>query len=54
MPQAEVLRYATELRSLTQGRGSYTQEFSHYEGVPANISQRVIDNAKKAREAERV
>ena len=54
VPQAEVLRYATELRSLTQGRGSYTQEFSHYEGVPANISQRVIDNAKKAREAERV
>ena len=54
VPQAEVLRYATELRSLTQGRGSYAQEFSHYEGVPANISQRVIDNAKKAREAERV
>ena len=54
VPQAEVLRYATELRSLTQGRGSYTQEFSHYDGVPANIAQKVIDDAKKAREAERV
>ena len=54
VPQAEVLRYATDLRSLTQGRGSYTQEFSHYEGVPMNIAQRVIDNAKKVREAERV
>ncbi len=54
VPQAEVLRYATELRSLTQGRGSYTQDFSHYEGVPVNIAQRVIENAKKAREAERV
>ena len=54
VPQAEVLRYATELRSLTQGRGSYTQAFSHYEGVPVTIAQRVIDNAKKAREAERV
>ena len=54
VPQAEVLRYATELRSLTQGRGSYTQEFSHYEGVPVNIAQRVIENAKKLREAERV
>ena len=53
VPQAEVLRYATELRSLTQGRGSYTQEFSHYEGVPVNISQRVIDNAKKMQEAAR-
>ena len=54
VPQAEVLRYATELRSLTQGRGSYTQEFSRYEGVPMNIAQRVIENAKKVREAERV
>ena len=53
VPQAEVLRYATELRSLTQGRGSYTQEFSHYEGVPVNISQRVIENAKKMQEAAR-
>ena len=54
VPQAEVLRYATELRSLTQGRGVYSQDFSHYEGVPVNIAQRVIDNARKARESERV
>ena len=53
VPQAELLRYATDLRSLTQGRGSYTVEFSHYEGVPQHITQRVVEDAKKAREAVR-
>ena len=53
VPQGELLRYATELRSLTQGRGSYAVEFSHYEGVPQHIAQRVAEEAKKAREAAR-
>ncbi|MBI4301190.1 MAG: elongation factor G [Chloroflexi bacterium] len=52
VPQAEILRYATELRSLTQGRGTYTMEFSHYEEVPAHIAQKVIDQAKKEREKD--
>jgi elongation factor G len=50
-PQAEIQRYATDLRSLTQGRGSFTTEFDHYEEVPAHIAQKVIDEAKKEAEA---
>jgi len=46
VPLAEVLRYAIDLKSMTQGRGTYTMEFSHYEEVPAQISQRII--AQKA------
>ena len=46
-PQAEVLRYATELRQLTQGRGTFTIEFSHYEEVPQHSAQRIIEEAKQ-------
>lgn len=42
VPQAEIYRYATDLRSETQGRGSYTMEFSHYEEVPAKLSEKII------------
>ena len=42
VPLAEVLRYAIDLKSMTQGRGSYTLAFSHYEEVPANITQKII------------
>ena len=48
VPLAEVLRYAIDLKSMTQGRGTYTMEFSHYEEVPAQISQRII--SQKAEE----
>ena len=50
VPLAEVLRYAIDLKSMTQGRGTYTMEFSHYEEVPAQISQRII--AQKAEEKD--
>ena len=50
VPLSEVQRYAQDMRSLTQGRGSYRLEFDHYEPVPANIEQRVIEEAKRARE----
>jgi elongation factor G len=53
VPQAEMLRYATELRSMTQGRGMYTMRFDHYEEVPAHVAQKVIDERKKALEAAR-
>ena len=49
VPHAEVQRYSQDLRSLTGGRGSYRYEFDHYEQVPQNIEQRVIDTAKQAK-----
>jgi elongation factor G len=47
VPLAEVQRYATDLRSITQGRGSYTLEFDHYEEVPAHLAQKIIEKAKE-------
>ena len=47
-------RYSQDLRSVSQGRGSYTLEFDHYEALPQNLESRVIDEAKRAREEERV
>ena len=44
-PMAEVLRYSTELRSMTQGRASYTMRFSHYEEVPQHLAQKIIDES---------
>jgi elongation factor G len=41
VPQAEVFRYSSELRSMTGGRGSFEMEFSRYDVVPANIAQKV-------------
>ena len=46
-PMAEVLRYAIDLRSMTQGRGSYQMEFSHYEEVPAHVVQKIIAEREK-------
>jgi len=47
-PYAELLRYALNLRSLTQGRGSFVMEFDHYEEVPAHLSQKIIADKQKA------
>ena len=46
-PLAEVLRYATDLRSITQGRGTFEMQFHHYEEVPQHIAQKVISEAQK-------
>ena len=46
-PQAEILKYATDLRSMTQGRGSYVTEFVRYEEVPSNLQDKIIADAKK-------
>jgi elongation factor G len=43
-PLSELFGYATELRSRTQGRGSYSMEFSRYDLVPSQIRERVIGN----------
>jgi elongation factor G len=42
VPLSEMFGYATELRSRTQGRGTYTMQFSHYEEVPQNIAENII------------
>jgi elongation factor G len=47
VPQAEMLHYATDLRSITQGRGSFTMEFTRYEEVPANVQQELVEHHKK-------
>ena len=54
IPLAEVQRYAQDLRSLSQGRGTYEVEFDHYDQVPPNVEQKVIEETKRAREAEKV
>ncbi len=52
VPQSELLRYAQDLRSLSQGRGSYSMEYDHYEPVPTNLEPKVIQEAKRQREEE--
>ena len=42
-----MVKYATDLRSMTQGRGSFASEFVRYEDVPANIAQKIIEQAKR-------
>jgi elongation factor G len=49
-PLAEMATYASELRSLTGGRGSYTMRFSHYQEVPAHLAQPVIEAAKREKQ----
>ena len=48
VPQAEMLRYSADLRSLTQGKGSFSLEFDHYEPVPAHLTTRIAEESKKA------
>ena len=47
VPLGEMFGYATSLRSLTQGRGTFTMEFSHYDRVPKNISQEIIEGKRR-------
>jgi elongation factor G len=54
VPQAEMLHYASDLRSITQGRGSFTMELYQYEEVPPNVQQEIIAQHKKEKaEAEK-
>ncbi len=50
VPMAEMLRYAIDLRSITQGRGSFHTKFSHYEEVPSHIAEKIIATSKKAKQ----
>jgi elongation factor G len=51
VPQAELFSYATELRSITGGRGSFSMTLDHYDEVPGHIAEKVIESHKKEAEA---
>jgi len=53
VPLAEMYRYSSQLRSMTQGRGTFTQSFSHYEEVPREIAERIVSETAREREEER-
>ncbi len=50
VPMSEFLTYAPDLRSMTGGRGMYSMEFSHYDEVPAQLSEKIIEEIKKSKE----
>ena len=52
IPLAEMFKYASDLRSVTGGRGNYVMSFSHYEIVPSRIAQSVINKAKEANQKQ--
>jgi elongation factor G len=51
-PLSEMLTYGSTLRSLTQGRGSFHMEYSHYEEVPKQLQEKIVAESKKAKEAQ--
>ena len=53
VPMSEILTYSQSLTSLTGGRGDYSMHFLRYEEVPTHIAQKLIEDAKKAREESR-
>lgn len=53
VPLAELHKYSSQLRSLTQGRGNYKSKFSYYEEVPKEVEQKVIDEYNKSREEDK-
>ena len=53
VPQAEMTRYAIDLRSMTGGRGVFTMTFDHYEEVPAHLADKIIAEAQKEKQEAR-
>jgi elongation factor G len=53
IPLAEMSNYATELRSLTSGRSSYSMTFSHYEEMPSHLAEKIIAAKKPAKETDK-
>jgi elongation factor G len=49
VPESEILRYATELRSISGGRGAFELRFSHYDEVPEHVSRELIAAYEKSR-----
>ena len=53
VPMSEMVKYATDLRSMTQGRGTFHIEFERYEEVPSQMAAKIIEQAKKDMEEEK-
>jgi len=51
VPESEMLRFALDLRSITQGRGTFSKKFSHYEEMPAHLAKTIIEEFQKQHEA---
>jgi elongation factor G len=51
-PQAELFKYAINLRSMTQARGSFLMKFDRYEEVPANLAQKIVAGYKASQEQD--
>ncbi len=52
MPLGEMYKYVNELKSITGGRGTYTMTFSHYDVVPSNVAQAIVEKAKLNKKEE--
>lgn len=52
VPQAEMFRYATDLRSMTQARGNFTMRFERYEEVPGSEANKIIESKSKIKVKE--
>ncbi len=52
MPQSEMFRYSSELRSVTQGQGSFDASFARYDNVPSHVAQKIIAEAAKTKVVE--
>jgi elongation factor G len=50
VPLAELYKYSSHLRSLTQGRGNHHRKFAYYEEVPKEVEQKIVDEFNKSRE----
>jgi elongation factor G len=50
IPQAELYQYSTKLRSMTQGRGRFTYHFDHYEEVPREVQEKLVEQLRKERQ----
>ena len=50
VPMAEMFKYATDLRSMTQGRGKFSMEMTRYDEVPASQSPKIVEEAKRKKE----
>ncbi len=52
VPLAEMMRYTTNLRSMTGGRGQFSMEFDHYDLVPTHLTQEIIESRQREMKEE--